>query len=183
MKWEKRIDFEPAFDRRHPDPSKNYGIHGVTLRMVLIGPKGAVNFVLYTNWHLPHVTDESKGRIDSPLNGDYHWHCRPLPADLGYHSPKPMYEEHEPVGSKNFTWRDATEEEKRELPSFTRIPESNPTGTFTPCEYLDGKPCYYDGSSLNADRIYRVLLNKGSNGVWRELEDYYNEIFERKDDK
>ena len=45
------------------------------------------------------------------------------------------------------------------------------------CEYLDGKPCYYDRSGLNAESIYEVLLNEGSDGVWRELEKYYNELF------
>lgn len=45
------------------------------------------------------------------------------------------------------------------------------------CPYFDGKPCYYDGSGLNARRIYNVLLEEGSDGVWRELEKYYNEIF------
>ena len=45
------------------------------------------------------------------------------------------------------------------------------------CEYLNGKPCYYDGSGLNAERIYEVLLERGSDGVWQELESFYNEVF------
>ena len=48
----------PAWDRRDPNPSKDYGIHGAELRMVLKGELGATQFVLYTNWHLPHVTEE-----------------------------------------------------------------------------------------------------------------------------
>ena len=31
----------PAWDRRDPNPSKNYGIHGAELRMVLKGELGA----------------------------------------------------------------------------------------------------------------------------------------------
>lgn len=45
------------------------------------------------------------------------------------------------------------------------------------CEWLDGQPCYYDGSSLNADPIRDVLLKEGSDGVWRELEAYYHRVF------
>lgn len=144
-RMEKIIKFYPAFDKRNSDPSKNYGIHGVELRMVLKGDQGAVQFVLYTNWNLPNVTEEfltrpSKDRIDLE--------CRflPLPADLGYHSPKPMYEG-QSIASES-------------------------------CEYLDGKPCYYDGSGLNAERIYKILLYKGSDGVWEELQNFYNELFE-----
>ena len=54
---EKIVKFYPAFDRRK-DPKGNYGIHGVDMRMILKGDKGAVQFVLYTNWHLPHVQEE-----------------------------------------------------------------------------------------------------------------------------
>jgi hypothetical protein len=148
---ERIVIFSPAFDKRHPEPGKNYGIHGVELKMVLKGDKGATQFVLYTNWMLPHVTKEMDNRIlresttgrlsDISLRCTYH----PLPADLGYHSPVPQYEG-QSICSQS-------------------------------CEYLDGKPCYYDGSGLNAERIYEVLLKEGSEGVWKELENYYNDLF------
>lgn len=146
---EKLVEFYPAFDKRNPDPSKNYGIHGVDLKMVLKGDKGAVQFVLYTNWQLPHVQRELNRKaigedevyIEAILN--------PMPADLGYHGPVPLYE------GQNICTKS--------------------------CEYLDGKPCYYGGSGLNAKRIYEVLLNEGSDGVWRELEEYYKELFESED--
>jgi len=136
------VEFSPAFDKRHPDPKKNYGIHGVELRMILKGKLGAVQFVLYTNWQLPHVTKESR----KELSPDKYCLFEPLPADLGYHSPKPIYEGQSAQSSS--------------------------------CEYLDGKPCYYDGSGLNAHRVYEILLEKGSDGVWAELESYYKETFE-----
>lgn len=146
---EKLIEFYPAFDKRNPDPSKNYGIHGVDLKMVLKGSKGAVQFVLYTNWHLPHVQRELNRKAIKQDEVYIETILNPMPADLGYHSPKPMYEGH------------------------SICTES--------CEYLDGKPCYYDGSGLNAERIYEVLLKEGSDGVWRELEEYYKELFESED--
>ncbi len=152
---EKLIKFYPAFDKRNPEPHKNYGIHGVDLRMILKGDKGAVQFVLYTNWMLPHVTKELDRRTlkearEGVLNDISLW-CtyHPQPVDLGYHSPVPMYDG-QSIASES-------------------------------CEYLDGKPCYYDGSGLNAERIYEVLLREGSDGVWRELEEFYRELFEKED--
>jgi len=129
------VEFSPAFDKRDPDLEKNYGIHCVTLRMTLKGQRGAVQFVLFTGWQLPHIRDEFKGRAD-----------RALPADIGYHSPVPMYE------------------------GQTKLTEA--------CEYLDGRPCYYDGSGLAADRFFDVMTQEGDAGVWRELERYYIETFE-----
>lgn len=132
------VEVTPAFDRRDPVPSKNYGIHGAEIRFVLRGPAGAVQFLLYTNWMLPHVEKE--------LDVKYGTHslCHPLPADLGYHSPRPMYEGQ----------------------------ESQPD-----CPYLDGKPCYYDGSGLNARRVYDVMVAQGGDALWRELEAYYAATF------
>jgi hypothetical protein len=87
---ERIVTFEPAFDRRDPNPAINYGIHGVSLRFVLKGPEGAVQFLLYTNWQLPHVTAEQDAK---PREREYtHLSCHPLPADLGYHSPTPQYD-------------------------------------------------------------------------------------------
>lgn len=80
---EKKILFTPAFDRHDPDPSKNYGIGSVDIIFVLIGDKGAVQFILSTDWHLPHVRKE----LD-----DKGFPCKPSARDIGYHSPKPMYE-------------------------------------------------------------------------------------------
>lgn len=87
----RRITFEPAYDRRDPNPSKNYGIHGVNLRMVLKGDEGAVSFLVHTNWYLPHVQKEMES------NGRPSWMFQPMPADLGYHSPKPMYDGQTPI--------------------------------------------------------------------------------------
>jgi len=142
MKFKRSIKFTAAYDKRHSNPSKNYGIHGVNIVFSLKGKKGAVTFTIFTNWELPHVQKE----MDALPLGDFPYlHHKPMPADLGYHSRKPMYDEHHIT-------RDS-------------------------CEWLDGKPCYYDGSTLNAEPIFEVLLKEGSDGVWRELEQYYNEVF------
>jgi len=176
------VEFTPAYDKRDPDPKKNYGIHGVELRMVLKGPEGAVQFVLYTQWMLPHVQKETDKRtVQKILAGgaaidlDVFYH--PMPADLGYHSPKPMYEGQKAQGSEKYDTQAMLRNSERMLQGAVGEYEeiSQPTGTFSPCPYLDGKPCYYDGSGLNAERIYQVLLERGSQGVWEELEQYYQE--------
>lgn len=141
---ERIVEFTPAFDKRNPNPSKNYGIHGVDLRMYLKGEKGVVQFVLYTNWHLPHVQDELLNKATRQDKRYLEVIFNPQPADLGYHSYKPKYEGQYHTDN---------------------------------CPLLDGHECYYDGSGLNAERIYDVLLKEGSEGVWRELEEYYNHIF------
>lgn len=146
--FERIVKFHPAFDKRHSDPKRNYGIHGVELLMALKGAEGTTQFLLYTNWHLPSALGiEIKDDMTS-----HHWrrayeslpYHAPMPADLGYHSPKPTYEGHEPIGSE--------------------------------CEFVDG-PCYYDGSTLNAWRPFEALLREGDEGVWRVLEDYYESVF------
>ena len=140
--FERIVEIMPAYDKRDPNPMKNYGIHCVELRMVLRGPKGATQFVLYTGWNLPHVQKELDTR-----SAYARLHSRPeypMPADLGYHSPTPRWEGQ----------------------------------TASECSLLPGGVCYYGGSGLNAERIYQVLLERGSDGVWSELENYYRELFE-----
>jgi hypothetical protein len=140
---ERITKFIPAYDERN-NPKGNYGIHGVDLRMYLKGELGTVQFVVYTNWYLPHVQEEL---IHRNANDELSIRCMftPQPADVGYHSPKPMYEGQEPMTDS--------------------------------CECLDGKPCYYDGSGLYAEEIYKVLVEKGSDGVWKDLENYYVDVF------
>lgn len=214
MALEHIVEFTPAFDRRSDDPSENYGIHCVEARFIVKGPEGAVQFLLFTNWMLPHVQKELDARLlekaksnvprikriktwgdnvedaknaaadlysilrDGPDSGldeiDLHI-MHPMPADIGYHSPKPMYEDQEPMGSKKavYTPREPTEDNP-----MTQNIEFVDTGTFTPCPYLDGRPCYYDGSTLNAERYYEILLREGSEGLWKALDAYYRETFE-----
>jgi len=130
---------EPAYDRRHEDPDKNYGIHGCNLRFVLKGPDGAVQFLVFTGWHLRSVDGST-------------WQARdmePMAADLGYHSYMPTYHDQQNMG---------------------------------PCEYLNGEPCYYDGSSLNAEPVFERMLTGGSDAVWKDLEEYYQQVFGDKDE-
>lgn len=88
MKFKKKIQVRPAFDKRNVDESKNYGIHGCDIIFTLIGEKGAVTFVLFTGWHLPHIVAEMEHTYDQLF--------KPMPTDIGYHSPYAMYEDQKP---------------------------------------------------------------------------------------
>jgi hypothetical protein len=139
--FERIVTMSPAFDRRSSDPKKNFGIHGVELRMVLKGPLGATQFLVFTNWMLPHVTEETFANH----SGDPYrlkLFTQPTPVDLGYHWHKPRYENQ---GSMD-------------------------------CDLMPSGKCYYDGSGLNAEPVFQILLSEGSQGVWKKLEEYYREL-------
>tara|TARA_R100001086_G_scaffold214519_2_gene130583 strand:- start:4590 stop:5039 length:450 start_codon:yes stop_codon:yes gene_type:complete len=140
---EKTIEFTPAFDKRNPDPKKNYGIHGCNMLMVLSGSLGAVHFILFTHWHLPSIEEESKTAPDS-VTYKHHYPFTyvnaPLPAEIGYHSPVPMREGQKPV---------------------------------TNCKWIKGGNCYSDINSTMAKKVFNILREEGSDGVWKFLEKQY----------
>lgn len=143
---EHKIEFEPAFDRRDPDPKKNYGIHGLTMKFLVIGKKGAIQFVIYTNWHLPAVQEWLIGKCKgSDRNGYAFCSLKPMAADIGYHSLNPQYE--------------------------------GQSKMIDNCPYLNDKPCYYDGSSLQAERYLDILIQYGAGKLWEELDARYQATF------
>lgn len=181
---ERITKFYPAWDKRDPDPSKNYGIHGVDLRMVLKGTLGAVQFILYTNWMTKDYMNASLSdptSISYKRDGFWKFVQVPMPADLGFHSPKPMYEGHHPIGSTRPIEELKQIQLKEELglnDLKITLPEVEPVKSenIPVCEYL-GCPCYYDGSTLASEAVFDILIEKGSDGVWEYLEKYYIDIF------
>ena len=136
----KEYVFRPAFDKRHADPKKNYGIHGVEMVWYLKGPKGAVQFVVYTNWHLPHVQAE----LDANTSGQFpHLSCHPMGADIGYHAHCPQYD-------GQSVMRDQ-------------------------CDLIGG-PCWYDGSSLSAEKLLNTLICEGQDAVWDRMKERYDDL-------
>ena len=91
---EKLVQFEAAYDKRDPDPSKNCGVHGVNIRFILRGKEGAVQFLIFTNWMLPQVQRE---RDSEPLTRFPYMFHKPMASDVGYHSPKPVHGNDNPV--------------------------------------------------------------------------------------
>ena len=146
-KFEKEIVLSPAYDKRHKNPEKNYGIRDVKLRFYLKKNNRAIQFIVSTGWQLPHITDEMLNKYTSP--DEIRLFFCPTSYDLGYHSPVPMYDGQEPISDD--------------------------------CE-ITGGDCYYDGSTLAAENIYKILLYHGSDGVWKELERVWRDKFERMED-
>ena len=150
-KFERIVNFSPAYDKRHPEPSKNYGISATRIWFILKGKKGAVQVMIGTDWYLPETVEEYK-RIGNenktePTNlrdKEEFLDC----WDVGYHSFKPLRE-----------WQNKDNS--------------------TPCELHEQGHCWYDGSSLRGqeDKVGRILLEKGSDGIWEYLENYYKEVF------
>lgn len=154
---EKIVEFQPASDKTHEDPKKNYGIGGVKCAMVLKGEKGAVHFFFDTGMHLPGVKQrfakEGKMVRDIGLSdGEMYIALDYMGYDVGYHSPE-----------KQFESQNINQEE---------------------CEYLDGKPCYTDSSAFRAEKYMETLVREGSDAIWDMLEeDYKNRFKNEKDDK
>ncbi len=90
MTLKHEIKFTPAYDNR----DAGYGIHGVDITWYVIGDAGAIQFVLFTGWHLEHIEREmeetTRDRIGFSIT-------RPVPADLGYHAKVAQYEGHTPM--------------------------------------------------------------------------------------
>lgn len=50
-------------------------------------------------------------------------------------------------------------------------------GSLDGCPYLDGRPCYYDGSGLQAKAVLETLIREGGEAVWAILEARHAELF------
>lgn len=141
----RKFEVYPAYDKR----GEGYGQHCVTMRWLVIGPKGAIQFVLYTGWY-PDVIPQTRWDDWSDWETLHVKHEAsssdlPMPCDLGYHSYVPHYEGQKPLTSH--------------------------------CHVLGDKPCFYDGSSLNAAKPFSILVHEGGEKLWEFLENYYRETF------
>ena len=45
------------------------------------------------------------------------------------------------------------------------------------CEFLDDRPCYYDGSALRAIEWFKIFVSEGDEAIWALLNEYYIETF------
>lgn len=48
------------------------------------------------------------------------------------------------------------------------------------CAILNGRTCYHDGSGLQAMDVFNILCAEGSDGMWKEMERRYHELFDGK---
>ena len=144
-KLEHIIKTRPPFDKRNNDLKKNYGVGPMTIYFIVKGNKGAIQFLLNTGSYLKSIAQEwaDKNKLKYSFNGEISlgfiegW-------DLGYHSPKPMYEGQRKMSEK--------------------------------CDVLNGE-CYYGGTSLGANKPLQIYIEQGEEGLWKFLEEYYQERF------
>lgn len=96
MSFEKIVQVTPSYNKIDPDPSKNYGIGHCRIRFILKGEKGAVQFMIGTDWGIESV----RRHLDKfPVRPrDIEDMRKPKGWDVGYHSPKPMYEDQPCMG-------------------------------------------------------------------------------------
>lgn len=148
---EKITFFAPAYDKRSSDPKKDYGIGCMRCYMVLKGEKGAVNFTFFTGMFLESTMEEyiKEGRAMPEVHDwGVFYINKPRGMDVGFHSLTPLYDYQKEYGPRDG------------------------------CEWLDGKPCYGDGSALRAGEWMKIFLSEGSDKIWEMLEVEYKERFE-----
>lgn len=46
------------------------------------------------------------------------------------------------------------------------------------CEFLGGRPCYTDGSTLAAADVFKLFVQFGEEALWRRLTEYYKETLD-----
>ena len=90
--YEHILTLRAPFDKRNSIPSKDYGIHGMELRMVVRRSNNCTQFVAYLPVYLPHVTKELWGKPYSEYNP-----FEGMGADVGYHASSPQYEDQTPM--------------------------------------------------------------------------------------
>ena len=77
------VAFRPAYDKR----AEGYGIHNMEIVFVLIGPMGAVDFVIHkTEWFVASAREHLRKlpmveELDAPSRSSHPWRC-----SINYHS-------------------------------------------------------------------------------------------------
>jgi hypothetical protein len=135
---ERRITITPGFYLIRPEPSKNYGIGSCRIWFYVIGPKGAVQWQISTDWYPERARQHLLG---FPSEASKHL---PDAWDIGYHSPTAKYDGQSSMGH---------------------------------CDVI-GCECFYDGSSLNAEKWVEGFVSGGTDWLWPKLEEYYRFTFE-----
>ena len=77
---ERAVIFQPGYLDPRTGPN-SYGRHGMEIKWLLRGPRGATQFLMYTDW-VPGQKDRNPRVAD----------MFPMAADLGYHARVPQYE-------------------------------------------------------------------------------------------
>lgn len=104
-RFERIIRFSPAFDRRHSDPAKNYGIHDVHIYFCVKGEKGCAIFSMGTEWFLPE-TNSWMIECSQRIGAREKW--QPRGNAVCYCSPTPLHDWQVNNGRENCDWLGCT---------------------------------------------------------------------------
>lgn len=146
--FERRVSFWPAFEKRHDDPGRDYGIGCVKARFALIGPLAAVSFDVFTGWYLPHVRERLRRETDhavSPITGK-HRSC-----SLEGHGGA-MHLHFAPDSRPNYL----SDQEDQE------------------CDLLPGRRCVGDVGYMIGEALFDALVEGGDDGLWAAMEEQYH---------
>lgn len=151
--WEQVMEVALPWDMTSKDPSKNFGRHCSDIGFILKGKRGAVQWRAMSNVYLPH------DQLDMLLREKIHLGMTKFDlstAPGGIYGTDVGYHSHVPM----YSGQDIIQES---------------------CPYLGGKPCYYDGSGLQAidwaDEILSVRGARPETVLWPKLEQYYVDTF------
>jgi hypothetical protein len=96
---ERRVEISGARHWIKDDPKRNYGVIGCKMTFYVIGPNGAIQWVIAPSWYVPLSREHLKAH-GWPSEWDYRDAMMPKAWDLGYHSPVPMYNGQTPMVGK-----------------------------------------------------------------------------------
>jgi hypothetical protein len=83
---EHKVFFSPAFDKRDPNPSKNYGIGSVRIHFFVKGEKGGIEWTVSTGMFLKKTHAEWLINFPKSEEGDGIGH------EIAYHAKKKQHE-------------------------------------------------------------------------------------------
>lgn len=147
-KLKREIQITKAFDKRNDDPKKDYGIGSCRLYFIVKGNKGAVTIDFFTNWFLESTVKEYSeiGIRKNRMDGTKDT----VKTKINLHEGIPIHSGVFSIHNKKKT-------------KYT---------TKTKCPVL-GDYCYPDISCMYGNKFLPILLSKGSDGVFKELEKEY----------
>lgn len=88
IEFEHRVEVSPGHCLLHKDPNKNFGVAACRIWFYCIGPKGAVQFQIGTDWYPEAARLHLRQFPARPI-----WETRqPEGWDVGYHAREPQYE-------------------------------------------------------------------------------------------
>lgn len=184
MKLERITQFTPAFDKRNDVPSKNYGIGSMRCFMIVRGKEGCTHFVFGTGIFLDSTMNDyiKDGRAKYEMHsfGNYYLN-KPMGYDVGYHSKKPQFKGQELRHPTKIIYPKkptSIDEGMKDPKKYLNQLKFKKVGKLPVCEWL-GVPCYCDGSAMRAETAMNLLIEKGSDAVWKMLEDDYKSMFKK----